>query len=131
MFQRNAHVAIEIALADTPVVLLNGPRQSGKSTLAQAMAARLPGARYVSLDEPALLAVARNDPSAFVSGHEGLLVIDEVQRVPELFLAIKAEVDRHREPGRFLLTGSTNVLLVPHVSESFAGRIEIVSLWAF
>lgn len=131
MLERNAAVAIRAALGDTPVVLLNGPRQSGKSTLAQSLAGALPGARYVSLDEPAAVGAARNDPSSFVAGQDGTLIIDEVQRAPDLFVAIKASVDRDRRPGRFILTGSSNIFLVPRISESLAGRMEIVPLWPF
>lgn len=128
MLHRNAAGAIDLALADTPVVLLNGPRQSGKSTLAQYLVVDRPG-QYVTLDDAATLAAARADPAAFVEQGDGLLVIDEVQRAPELFVAIKATVDRDRRPGRYLLTGSANVMLVPTISESLAGRMEILPLW--
>ena len=116
------------ALLDTPVVLLNGARQTGKSTLALQLAKER-RARYLTLDDPAILAAAAADPVGFLAGQSGALVLDEVQRVPDLFLAIKAEVDRNREPGRFLLTGSANVLLLPTIADSLAGRMEIVSLW--
>jgi predicted AAA+ superfamily ATPase len=85
----------------------------------------------MTLDDAVLLAAAREDPAGFLAGIDGAVVIDEVQRVPDLFLAIKAEVDRHRKPGRFLLTGSANVLLIPHLAESLAGRMEILTLWPF
>jgi predicted AAA+ superfamily ATPase len=78
-----------------------------------------------------VLDAARRDAAGFLAGLRGPVVIDEVQRAPELFLAIKAEVDRNREPGRFLLTGSANVLLIPHLAESLAGRMEILTLWPF
>ncbi len=74
---------------------------------------------------------ARSDAAGFLAGSAEPLVVDEVQRAPELLLAIKAAVDRKRTPGRFLLTGSANVLLVPRVAESLAGRMEIVPLWPF
>lgn len=114
------------ALADTPVVLLNGARQTGKSTLAQRVGAAVE-ARYLTLDDASVLAAALGDPASFVAGQEGLLIIDEVQKAPSLFPAIKAEVDRHRRPGRFLLTGSADVLL-PSIAESLAGRMEAISL---
>ncbi len=129
MWRRNITLAIGEALGDTRVVLLNGPRQSGKSTLAQALGREF-GGEYVSLDDPAIFAQAAADPYAFTSQQRsGPLVIDEVQRVPELFQAIKLEVDRDQRPGRFLLTGSANYLTLPRVADSLAGRIEINTLW--
>ncbi len=119
------------ALSDTPVLLLNGARQTGKSTLVKSIAGNSHPARYISLDEATVLAAIKHDPSGFLSGLDGPVVIDEVQKAPELFPAIKAEVDRNRAPGRFLLTGSANVLLLPRISESLAGRMEILSLWPF
>jgi hypothetical protein len=128
MYRRFIESPLSHALADTRVVLLNGARQTGKSTLAQSIAdAR--GGRYFTLDDPAVLALARTDPAALLRGADGLTVIDEVQLAPGLFPALKLEVDRDRRPGRFLLTGSANVFLVPRVSESLAGRIEILPLW--
>lgn len=117
------------ALADTPVVLLHGARQAGKSTLAQVIAADAHPARYLTLDDPATFTAAKGDAAGFILGLEGKVVIDEVQRAPELFVAIKAAVDRGRQPGRFLLTGSANILLLPQLSESLAGRMEILTLW--
>ncbi len=129
MYQRFILEEIEEALADMPVVFINGPRQAGKSTLAQLLCESHPGARYRTLDDLPTLRSARNDPISFVSGHDGLLIIDEVQRAPDLFLPIKAEVDRNRRPGRFLLTGSANILLLPNICESLAGRMEIQTLY--
>lgn len=128
MLRRHIEPRLGVALGDTPVVLLNGARQTGKSTLVQDQAARH-GMRYLTLDDTAVLAAARSDAAGFVQGLAGPVVIDEVQRVPELFLPIKAAVDRQREPGRFLLTGSANVLLLPRLADSLAGRMEILSLW--
>jgi predicted AAA+ superfamily ATPase len=88
-------------------------------------------ARYITLDDAAVLSAARGDPTGFLTGLDSPIVLDEVQRVPELFLAIKAVVDRNRVPGHFLLTGSANSLLLPKLSESLAGRMEILSLWPF
>lgn len=113
------------AMQDTPVVLVNGPRQAGKTTLVRqfADAARV----YVTLDDAATLAAARHDPTGFVRDFDAA-VIDEVQRAPELLLSIKQSVDMDRRPGRFLLTGSANVMSLPRVADSLAGRIEAHTL---
>lgn len=128
MFPRHVHDLLTTALADTPVVLLNGARQTGKSTLVQALAAEQ-GRRYLTLDDRVVLAAVKNDPAGFIAGLAGPVVMDEVQRAPEMFLDIKAAVDRDRTPGRFLLTGSANVLLLPKLADSLAGRMEVVTLW--
>ncbi|MBI4682931.1 MAG: ATP-binding protein, partial [Nitrospirae bacterium] len=86
---------------------------------------------YFTLDDATVLAAATADPVGFLRRQDGMTVIDEVQKAPGLFPAIKRQVDRDRKPGRFLLTGSANVLLLPKISESLAGRIEIVTLWPF
>jgi uncharacterized protein len=130
MIQRNLRHAIDLALSDTPVVLLNGARQTGKSTLARALAEER-GGRYLSLDEPLVAAAAAADPEGFVQGLTGFTVLDEAQQAPALFAAIKREVDRRRDPGRFLLTGSANIFLLPKVAESLAGRMEVLTLWPF
>ncbi len=129
MFERALASLVRTALADTPVVFLQGPRQSGKSTLARALVR--PGGldRYITLDDAIPLAAARSDPEGFLAGIGGTAVLDEVQLAPGLFRAIKAAVDRDRRPGRFLLTGSADALLVPGVSESLAGRMELLTLW--
>lgn len=116
------------ALADTRVVVVNGARQVGKSTLAELIAARSPGARELYLDDQAVRAAAEADPSAFVR-HDGLLLIDEIQRVPELLLAIKREVDRDRSPGRFILTGSARLLALKDLPDALPGRAETIELW--
>lgn len=131
MIKRHLAGPLFEALSDTPVVLLNGPRQAGKSTLVQWAASHGHPARYLTLDDATTLAAARSDPQGFLAGFKGAIVIDEIQRVPELFLAIKAQVDRDRKPGRFLLTGSADVLLLPRLAESLAGRMEILTLWPF
>ena len=129
MIRRNISTALQEALGDNPVVLLHGARQTGKSTLAQWLASGEHPARYLTLDDAAVLAAARGDPAGFIAGLEGPVVLDEIQRAPDLFLAIKAAVDRDRGPGRFLLTGSANVMLLPQLSESLAGRMEVLTLW--
>ena len=126
MYPRSIQASLTEALSDTPVVLLNGARQTGKSTLVQAMQ---PGMRYLTLDDPAVLAAAKSDPFGFIAALDDPVCLDEVQRAPELFLAIKASVDKDRRPGRFLLTGSANVLMLPQISDSLAGRMEIIELW--
>jgi len=126
MLPRAIQATLTDALSDTPVVLLNGARQTGKSTLAQALR---PGVRYLTLDDPVVLSAVKSDPFGFVAALDGPVCLDEVQRAPELFLAVKAAVDKDRSPGRFLLTGSANVLMLPQMADSLAGRMEIVELW--
>lgn len=113
------------AMADTPVVCLLGPRQSGKSSLVRRA---FPKRAYYSFDDSILRTTAQNDPAGFVASLPESVTLDEVQRAPEILLAIKMAVDENRRPGRFLLTGSANLLLLPSVGESLAGRIEIVRL---
>ncbi len=108
---------------------MQGPRQSGKSTLVQNLIEEGYPAKYVSLDTAATLAAASADPEGFLAGFEGPVAIDEVQRAPALAVAIKAAVDKDRRPGRFLLTGSANVMVAPKLSESSAGRMELHTLW--
>jgi len=117
------------ALADTPVTMIVGPRQSGKSTLVQALAGELDDARYASLDRGLNLTAARDDPASFLAGDARTLIVDEVQRAPDLLLAIKASVDEDRRPGRFVLTGSADVLSLPRVADTLAGRMEVLRLW--
>jgi len=128
MFRRNTEIALGASLADTRVVLLNGARQTGKSTLALQIVEQM-NATYVNLDDAATLALATSDPRGLIQGMNNRIVIDEVQRAPELFPEIKMEVDANPQPGRFLLTGSANVLLLPQLSEFLTGRIEIITLW--
>ncbi|HEY2261135.1 MAG TPA: ATP-binding protein [Streptosporangiaceae bacterium] len=127
---RKASSLIAEALADTRVVTLNGARQAGKSTLARLAAAASPGAVVRLLDDPATLRAAQNDPADFVE-HDGLLVIDEVQLALELFRSIKVAVDTDPRPGRFLLTGSAQVLALRHLPDALPGRMEIIELWPF
>jgi predicted AAA+ superfamily ATPase len=127
-FDRHLRPALEAALADTPVVLVVGPRQAGKTTLCRHVAEDR-GARLLFLDDAVTLAAATADPAGFVAAIDGPVVLDEIQRAPDLLPAIKLAVDRRREPGRFLLTGSADVLALPRVSESLAGRMEVLTLW--
>ena len=131
MTGRHATGPLLDALADTPVVYLQGARQTGKSTLVRALAEREHPASYLTLDTAAVLAAATGDPEGFVSGLRRPVVIDEAQRAPGLALAIKAAVDADRRPGQFLLTGSAGVLSLPKLAESLAGRMELRTLWPF
>lgn len=125
MYPRFAKTRIEDALADTRVVLIAGPRQSGKTTLATDLAAeKVP---FLTLDDATVLRSATDDPVGFIRGLDRA-VIDEIQRAPELLLAIKSAVDADKTPGRFLLTGSANLMTIPKVADSLAGRMEIVRL---
>lgn len=112
-------------MADTPVVLIDGPRQCGKTTLLRQMMAA--GTAWLSLDDEATLNAAVADPVGLVRGLERV-AIDEVQRAPALLRTIKKSVDEDRRPGRFLLTGSTDILTLPGISDSLAGRMETVNL---
>ena len=128
MLLRHLHRLVSEALLDTPVVLLLGARQVGKSTLAKAVLQAGFAGRYYSLDDAAVRRAAEVDPSGFAAAGEGLTILDEIQLAPQLFRALKLEVDRGRRPGRFLLTGSANVMVLPALSESLAGRMEIIHL---
>lgn len=112
-------------LEDTPVICLLGPRQVGKTTLARQYCTEY---GYINFDDSSLLSIAKQDPSGFIQGLAEYVILDEVQRAPELLPAIKASVDSNRKPGRFLVTGSANLLLLPGVQESLAGRMEVVNL---
>jgi hypothetical protein len=127
LYRRFAETRLFEALSDTPVVLIHGPRQCGKTTLAR-MAGRRRGFAYFTFDDDVVLAGARADPIGFVAALPRHAILDEVQRAPEIFPALKATVDRNRRPGRVLLTGSTNVLLLPKLAESLAGRMAVLRL---
>src|SRR3972149_10078916 len=117
------------ALPDMPIVALPGMRQTGKSTFLRQQA-EFQGRRYVTLDDFAQLAAAKEDPEQCVAPHEPL-TIDEAQRCPELFVAMKRAVDRDRVPGRFLISGSANFLLMKNISESLAGRAAYFTMHPF
>ena len=126
LLPRRSEPRIAEALLDTPVVLLAGPRQAGKTTLVRHIAAQQ-GLRYLTLDDGLTLLSAREDPVGMVRSLDRA-VIDEIQRAPQLLLAIKKSVDEDRRPGRFLLTGSANLMALPTVADSLAGRMETLSL---
>ena len=124
---RFAQPGLVEALADTPVVLIHGPRQCGKTTLAQ-IVGRERGYAYFSFDDDLTRAAALSDPVGFVADLPERTILDEVQRAHGIFSTLKSVVDRRRIPGRFLLTGSANVLLLPTLADSLAGRLGILRL---
>jgi predicted AAA+ superfamily ATPase len=125
VYPRFAAEAVRTALSDSRVVLIVGPRQAGKSTLAKEMGGM--ERPYFTLDDAATLAAAKSDPKGFIRGLTHA-TLDEIQRAPDLLLAIKESVDNDKRPGRFLLTGSADVMALPRVADSLAGRMEIVTL---
>lgn len=125
LYARPLAASLKAALRDTPVVCLLGPRQSGKTTLARTLEPRY---AYVTFDDAATLAFAQADPTGFVAALPARAILDEIQRVPELLRTLKLAVDRDRRPGRFVLTGSANLLLLPGLGDSLAGRMEVVHL---
>jgi len=127
---RHAERLVAEGLEDTRVILVNGARQAGKSTLTRLVAARTDRTVMRLLDDPATLRAARDDPTGFVE-HDGLMVIDEVQLQPELLRAIKVTVDLDPTPGQFLLTGSSRILGLRALPDALPGRMEIIELWPF
>jgi predicted AAA+ superfamily ATPase len=125
MFERFVERRAEEALLDTPVVLIVGPRRAGKTTLVRKMGDA--GRTYITLDDQTVLEAARSDPAGFIRGLDRA-IIDEIQRAPDLLLAIKKTVDEDYRPGRFLLTGSANVLTLPRIADSLAGRMETIQM---
>jgi predicted AAA+ superfamily ATPase len=130
LIPRHATAEVAVALTDTRIVTVEGPRQAGKSTLCAGIA-RQRGMRAVTLDDPTIRQAAAEDPAGFIAGLRDGALIDELQRAPDLVLALKAEVDRDGRPGRFLVTGSANLLLAPRIGDSLAGRVERVPLRPF
>lgn len=122
---RLAEDRLRAHLATMPAVVLTGARQTGKSTLARSSR---PGGRYTTLDDLDVLDLAQRDADALVGGR-GPVILDEVQRAPDLLFAVKRAIDARRDRGRFLLTGSANLLLMERVSESLAGRASYLTLW--
>ena len=127
MFKRNIKPLLEKALKRSPVVLLNGARQVGKTTLAREFM-RDSSYHYVTFDDEITYLAAKGDTTGFLTALPKPVIVDEVQRVPEIFLAIKRDTDSNRIAGRYLLTGSANPLLIPRLGDSLAGRMEIVDL---
>lgn len=123
MFKRNLLKSIKTALTDTPVVLIIGARQVGKTTLAISLAED-----YLTFDDANVVATAKNSLKDFINNLSKPIILDEIQRCPEILSAIKMAVDKNRQAGQFILTGSANVLTLPRVSESLAGRMEVQRL---
>jgi uncharacterized protein len=130
LIPRRAQALVTEALEDTRVVLVNGARQAGKSTLTRLATSHLPETVVRLLDDPATLHAAQEDPTSFVE-HDGLMVIDEIQLAPELLRPIKVIVDLDPSPGRFLLTGSSRILALRTLPDALPGRMEIIELWPF
>lgn len=128
LIPRHIRPQIVEALGDSRVVCLLGARQAGKSTLIKSIASEEHPARYLTLDDPTTLALAREDPVGFLANAERL-AIDEIQRAPDLLLAIKRIVDEEPAPGRFLLTGSANIITHPRVADALPGRVDYLTLW--
>ena len=124
LYPRHAEQSLLATLDSSPAVLIHGPRQSGKTTLAR-MVGEARGYELVDFNQDAARMNARGDPDGFAASLPERVILDEVQHVPELFAALRVEIDRHRVPGRFLMTGSSNVLLLPKLSDSLAGRMAI------
>ena len=125
MFKRFVERRVEEALLDTPVVLIVGPRRAGKTTLVRKMGE--PDRTYITLDDQTVIEAAQSDPAGLIRGLDRA-IIDEIQRAPDLLLAIKKTVDEDYRPGRFLLTGSANVMTLPRIADSLAGRMETIRM---
>ena len=125
LYPRLIEARVAEALTDTPVVLIAGPRQAGKTTLVRQMADQ--GLRYLTLDDELTQLAAKEDPVGMIRSLDRA-IIDEIQRAPQLLLVIKKTVDEDRRPGRFLLTGSANLMALPNVADSLAGRMETLTL---
>ncbi len=129
MFQRNISSNILESLTDTPVIFIRGARQTGKTTLVRDLMPTHISSTYVTLDNAATLSAVQADPAGFIAGARTPMVIDEIQKAPELLPAIKEHVDRDRAPGQFILTGSADILTGLRVADSLAGRMELFDLW--
>jgi predicted AAA+ superfamily ATPase len=135
----NRHIRTKLlkVLNTSPVVFLNGPRQAGKSTLVQAIAQKDYPAEYVTFDSATQMAAAASAPESYLKERKGPLIIDEVQLVPEIFRSLKIVVDELRQEkrlklkGRFLLTGSANIMAIPKLSEPLVGRMSVLTLYPF
>lgn len=129
-YKRNLLPKIEESLSRSPITLLTGARQTGKTTIVKEIAKKK-NYNYITFDNVNFLANAKDNPVGFIDGLDKPVILDEVQRVPEIFLTIKKDVDENRNPGRYLLTGSANPLMIPNLAEAFVGRMEILYLYPF
>lgn len=128
LYARNIRSKLLSALEDNPVTLVLGARQIGKTTLMKEIA-KEKGYHFITFDDIDYLASARNNPKGFIADVRKPVIFDEIQRVPELFLPIKVELDSNRIPGQYLLTGSANPLLLPGMRDSMAGRMEVLEMY--
>ena len=135
MIKRKLRGTILNALQSFPVVFVNGPRQAGKSTLVQSLVSKGWPAEYVTFDEATMLGAAEANPESFLRAYEGQLIIDEVQMVPDLFRVLKLLTDEARlvdkasANGRYLLTGSANIMALPKLSDALVGRMNVLTLY--
>lgn len=129
MYRRNLSAKIAESIRYSPATLINGARQTGKSTFIKNAFVDGSDFSYVNLDDLNLLRLAKADPVTFVDQLQSHAAIDEIQRVPDLMLPLKKAIDENRANRRFLLTGSANILTLPKLSESLSGRMEIHTLW--
>lgn len=129
MFKRFLESKLVQALEYMPIVLVRGARQTGKTTLVKSLLSKEDESRYLSFDRVPVLIAAKDDPVGFISRLEKPVILDEIQRVPELFLPIKEDVDNNRVPGRYFLTGSADPLLLPKLGDSLAGRMRLLTMW--
>ena len=125
MYERFIETKMKTALQNSPVVLITGPRHAGKTTLVQKLES--PERKYVTFDESVTLSAVSQDPVGFIRD-SGQIIIDEVQRLPEIFLPIKRSIDENRQNGKFLLTGSVSVLHLPRLGNSLIGRMQMLDL---
>lgn len=131
LLRRHLQAGVQEALKDTRVVVLLGARQVGKSTLVGQIAESGPRRQFITLDDGARRRGAIEDPTGFIADLQTPVAIDEVQRAPDLLLAIKQSVDEDQRPGRYLLTGSANILTAPTIADALTGRAEYLRLWPF
>lgn len=129
LFERRIRPIVVEALRDARIVLISGARQVGKTTLSTGIAATEHPMRTLTLDSSPTREAALQDPAGFIAGLDGPVLIDEIQRAPELLLEIKKAVDRDTTPGRFLLTGSANILSSKRVIDALTGRIDRIRMW--
>ena len=127
LFPRHIKPLLLEALKDSPAVLIHGPRQCGKTTLAR-MVEKTKKYTYISFDDDVVVSAAKIDPIGFVNSLPNKVILDEIQKAPYLFSALKTVIDNNKTSGRFILTGSANILHLPKLSDSLAGRMHILRL---